>query len=144
MKSNNAKRLLYGLTMALAGLLGLMLVAFFFLAMSGISTPVSCFDVIFAFAAALSGPLMLLTGGSLLAVNVKPRAAAWVGLAGAAVVTLWSVWIVGSAIVDAIHPSPNPAIDSAIDPRDAMIYGILVVATLTTDWVGYRALRLSQ
>jgi len=38
MKPDNVKRILHGLTMVLIGLLGLALIAFFFLAMAGITT----------------------------------------------------------------------------------------------------------
>jgi len=138
------KRVLFGLTMVVVGLLGLTLVVFFFLAMAGISTPVSWFYVVLYFGAALSGPLALMSGGALFAVNLKPRVAAKVAFAGAMVVTLWAAGIIGSAVVDAAHPSANPAIDNTIHLRDAVIYGILAVAAVMVDWAGYRALRLSR
>ena len=141
MKPNDVKQILYGLTMVLIGLLGLALIALFFLAMAGITTPVSWSYAVLFFGAALSGPLMLVAGGALTALNLKARAATRVALAGAIVVTLWTVGIIGSAIVDATHPSANPAIDSSIHLRDAVIYGILAVATGMVDWAGYRAFR---
>jgi hypothetical protein len=144
MKPDNVKRILYGLTMFLIGLLGLALIAFFFLAMAGITTPVSWSYAVLVFGAALSGPLMLVAGGALIALKPKPRAAARIALAGAVVVTLWTAGIIGSAIIDAMHPSANPAIDSSIHLRDAMVYGILAVAIGMVDWAGYRAFRLCR
>jgi hypothetical protein len=144
MKPSGVKRALYGLTMVLVGLLGLAIVAFFFLTMAGITTPVSWFRVVVFFGAAVSGPLMLIIGGACFALDLKQRAAARVALGGAIAVTLWVAGIVGSAIVDAVHPSANPAIDSTIHFSDAMIYGILAVAAAMVDWAGCRALRLAR
>jgi hypothetical protein len=144
MKPENVKRMFYGLTMVLIGLLGLALIAFFFLAMAGITTLVSRSYAVLFFGAALSGPLMLVAGGALIATNLKPRAAATIALAGAIVVTLWTSGIIGSAIVGAAHPPANPALDSSIHLRDAMDYGIFAVAAGMVDWAGYRAFRLCR
>jgi hypothetical protein len=144
MKPDDVKRVLYGLMMVLVGLLGLAIIVFFFLVMAGMTTVVSWFYAVLWFGTALSGPLMLLTGGALFALNLKPRVAACVAFSGAIVVTLWTAGIIGSAVVDAAHPSANPAIDSTIHSRDAVIYGILAAATGMVDWAGYRALRLAR
>ena len=144
MKPDDLKRVLYGLMMALIGLLGLALIVFFFLAMAGMTTVVSWFYAVLWFGTALAGPLMLLTGGTLFALNFNPRPAARAAFSGAIVVTLWAAGIIGSAAVDAAHPSPNPAIDSAIHLRDAGLYCILAVTTGMVDWVGYQAMRLAR
>jgi hypothetical protein len=144
MKTDNVKRILYGLTLVLIGLLGLALIAFFFLAMSGISTLISLSYGLLFFGAALSGPVMLVAGGTLIALKLKPRAATKIALAGATVVTLWTAGLIGSAIAAAMHPSANAAIDSSIHLRDAMIYGVLAVAAGMADWAGYSAFRLCR
>lgn len=144
MKRDDLLRLLYGLTMVLAGLVGLALVLFVFLALAGISTPVSWLYVVVYFGAAMLGPLLLVAGGALFALRLKPRLAAMVALAGASVVTIWTAGILGSALLNAARPSANPAIDNTIHLRDSAIYGILAVAAAAIDWVGYRALRLAR
>jgi hypothetical protein len=144
MRSDSVKRLLYGLTMVLVGLLGSALVVFFYLAMAGISTPVSRLYVVLFWGAALSGPLMLLSGGASFALNLRARAAAKVALVGAIVVTLWAAGIVGSAIWDSAHPSANPAIDSTIHLFDTLIYGVLAASAGIVDWAAYRALRMTR
>ena len=128
--------------MVLVGFLGLGLVVFVFLVMAGISAPVSWLYVVLVYGAALVGPLMLLAGGALFSLNLKARAAARVGLAGAIIVTLWAAGIICLAIAHAVHPSTNSAIDSAIHLRDMEVYGILAVAAGVADWAGYRASRL--
>jgi hypothetical protein len=144
MKPDNVKRILYGLTMVVMGFLGLALIAFFFLAMSGITRFVSLSYALLFLWAALSGPPMLVAGGALIALKLNPRAATKIALAGAVLVTLWTAGIIGSAILDAMHPSANPAIDSSIHLSDAMIFGILAAATGIIDWAGYRAFRLCR
>ena len=144
MERDDVKRVLYGLTMAFVGFLGLATVVFLFLALAGISTPVSRFYAFSYLGAELLGPLMLLAGGGLFAMNLKRRVAAGIAFAGAIVVTFWTAGIIGSATVNALHPSANPAIDSTIRLRDSVVYGILAVVTGMVDWAGYRALRLCR
>jgi hypothetical protein len=144
MKPDDLKRVLYGLMMVIIGLLGFALIVFFFLAMAGMTTVVSWFYAVLWFGAALAGPLMLLSGGALFALDFVPRLATRVAFSGAIVVTLWATGIIGSALVDAAHPSPNPALDSAIHLRDAGVYCFLAVAAGIVDWVGYKAMRLAR
>lgn len=144
MKPDKVRRTLYGLTMVLIGFLGVALVGFLFLAMAGISTPVSWLYVVVVFGAAVAGPVMLLAGGALFSLNLKSYVAAKVALAGAIIVTLWAVGLIGSAIANAAHPSTNPAIDSTIHLRDAVVYAVLAIAAGMADWAGYRASRLAQ
>jgi hypothetical protein len=130
--------------MVLIGLLGVALAGFFFLAMAGISTPVSWLYAVVVFGAALAGPVMLLAGGALFSLNLKAQVAAKVALAGAIIVTLWAAGLIGSAVAHAAHPSANPAIDSAIHLRDAVVYALLAVAAGMADWAGFRASRLAR
>lgn len=144
MKRSSAKRVFLGLTLALVGLIGLALGVFFFLAMAGITTVTSVFYAVLWWVVALSGPFMLLIGGALLALNLKPRVSATVGFVGAIMVSLWVGGIIGSAVIDAMYPSANPAIDSTIHPHDAIFYGVLAIACGIVDWAGYSALRLPR
>jgi len=130
--------------MALVGLIGLALVVFFFLAMAGITTVESWVGVFFWFGGALMGPLLLLVGGALFALNLRPRSAARAALAGAIVITFWAAWLVGSAVISAVHPSKNPAIDCSIHRGDAVIYCVVVIVAGMVDWAGFRALRLAR
>lgn len=141
MKSYEIKRLLYALTMILIGIFGLALIGFFFLAMAGMSTPISMTYTTLYLTAALAGPLMLLTGGTLLALNLKARASATIAFTGGIIVTLWAVGIICSAILDAARGSTNPAIDTTIHLKDVLLYGILAAAAGLVDWAGFRALR---
>jgi hypothetical protein len=138
------KRTIYGLVMAFIGLVGVGLVVFVFLTMAGISVPVSWPSLAIVFGVALSGPLMLLTGGALFSLNFRANAAAKVAFIGAIIVTLWVAGIVGAAIVQAVHPSTNPAIDSALHPGDALFYAILILTSGIADWLGYRASRMAR
>ena len=62
MNREQMRRLFCGLGMAFLGLLGFALVAFVWIALAGISTPVSWVSVILDFGSALAGPVMLLAG----------------------------------------------------------------------------------
>lgn len=144
MEPDGVKRVIYGLTIAFIGFLGLAIIVVLFLAMAGISTPISRFYAFSYLGAELSGPLMLFAGGALIALNVNRRIAAGIAFAGAIVITIWAAGIIGSAILDALHPSANPAIDSTIHLPDLMVYAILAIVAGMVDWAAYRALRLCR
>lgn len=137
------RRELCGLAMAFVGFLGLALVAFVWIALAGISTPVSWVYVILDFGFAMAGPVMLLAGGVLYSLNLRGRFAAKIGSAGAILATLWVAGFIGLAIAQAAHPSTNPAIDSSIHLSDAILYALLVIAAGVADWAALWALRLS-
>jgi hypothetical protein len=138
------KGVLYGMTMAFIGVLGLALVGFLFLALAGISTPVSSAYAIVVFGAAMAGPALLLAGGAMYSLHLMARVAATIGAVGAIITTLWIGWLVGLAIVQAAHPSTNPSIDSSIHLRDAVIYAVLLVGSGIADWAALRASRLAR
>ncbi len=144
MNREQMRRLFCGLGMAFLGLLGFALVAFVWIALAGISTPVSWVSVILDFGSALAGPVMLLAGGVLYCLNLMTRFAAKVGLVGAILATLWVAGFIGLAVIQAAHPSTNPAIDSSIHWSDAMLFAALVIAAGVADWAALRALRLSR
>lgn len=143
MSRGDLRCVLYGLAMAFVGLLGVALVVFVWIALAVISTPVSWVYVILGFGAAMAGPVMLLAGGVLYSLNLRGRFAAKIGSAGAILATLWVAGFIGLALVQAAHPSTNPAIDSSIHWSDAMLCAALVIAAGVADWAALRALRLA-
>lgn len=140
-----AKRTVYGLILAILGLVGVCLVAFVFLTMAGVSAPVSWAHIGISYGAALLGPLMLLIGGVLLSVNLHSHTASKIGLAGAALVTVWVVGVIGFAILQAFRRSISQAIDSVfVHPIDLIISAILVAAVAIIDWASYRAIGITK
>lgn len=144
MKPSAVQRTVYGGVLISIGLFGAGLVAFILLAMAGISTAVSLAYVGVSFGFALAGPLMLLAGGTLFSLNLRTRAASKIALAGAIIVTILVLGVDGSALVDAIRSPTNPAIDSAIHLRDALVYAALAVAAAIADWAAYFAFRVTR
>jgi hypothetical protein len=69
MEQDDVKRMLFGVMMAFVGFLGVATIVSLFFAMAGLSTPVSRFYAFSYLGAELLGPLMLLVGGALFALN---------------------------------------------------------------------------
>lgn len=134
-------RSIYGLVAALIGALGAGMVGFIFLALVGVSTPLSWATVLLGFGSAATGPLLLLVGGTMLLLNAKPTAGARIALFGATICTAWVLWFVGLALFQAAHPSSNPAIDNSLHKIDAALYGALVLVAALADWAAFRASR---